>query len=101
MLVIAGVITLDAAKREEAIAAASVMMSETRKEAGCISYTFSADLDNPGSFRIFEEWESQKALDAHFVTPHMATFQGVVGGLGVTEMAVQKYQITSVGPIRG
>ena len=101
MLVIAGVITLDAAKREQAIAAASVMMSETRKEAGCISYAFSADLEDPGSFRIFEEWESQDALDAHFATPHMATFQCNVGGLGVTEMAVQKYQIASVGPIRG
>jgi len=101
MLVIAGTISLDPAKRDDAIAAAVEMMEETRKEPGCISYTFSADLTSPGDFRIFEEWESQDALDAHFKAPHMAKFQGVAAGLGIQEMTVQKYQVSSVGPISG
>ena len=100
MLVIAGTISIDPTRRDEAVAAASEMMAETRKEAGCISYTFSADLSDPGGFRIFEEWESQDALDAHFQAPHMAQFQAVVGKLGVREMKVQRYQVASVGPVR-
>ena len=68
MLVIAGVITLDATKRDEAIAAATVMMSETRKENGCISYTFSADLENPGSNRFHE-----KAIPLNEERPGAAT----------------------------
>jgi len=100
MLVIGGPIRLDAAKREEAIAAAKEMMEATRKEPGCISYTFSADLEDPGCFMIFEEWESQEALEAHFASPHMATFTGKFGGLGVKGMSVQKYQVSSVGPVR-
>ncbi len=100
MLVIAGHITMDETKREEGIRAASKMMAATRQEAGCVSYTISADVDAPGRFHIFEEWESPEALDAHFAAPHMAEFQKAMGGFGIREMAVQRYEISSVGPIR-
>ena len=99
MLVIAGTISIDPEKREAAIAAALAMMSETQKEEGCISYTFSADLSQAGDFRIFEEWASQEALDAHMKSPHMAKFQGEMGGFGVRGMKLQRYEIASVGPL--
>jgi quinol monooxygenase YgiN len=100
MIVIAGHVALDPAQREAAVAAAREMMRETRREKGCISYAFSADLDEPGRFRIFEEWESDEALRAHFASPHMARFQQAVGALGVREMAVQRYAVAEVGPLR-
>jgi quinol monooxygenase YgiN len=100
MFVIAGEIEIDPAQREAAVTAALRMMEETRKEAGCISYSFSGDLAEGGLFRIFEEWESQQALDAHFASPHMATFQTTVGGLGVRRMTIKRYEVSSVGPLR-
>jgi quinol monooxygenase YgiN len=101
MLVVAGQIRLDPANRDAAIAAAVEVMKATQQEAGCISYTFSADLADPGRFLIFEEWESPEALAAHFKTPHMATFQAAMGGFGIREMKVQQYEISSVGPLGG
>lgn len=101
MLVVAGHIRIDPARREAAIAAAAEVQGETRREPGCISYTFSADLGEDGLFHLFEEWESQDALDAHFKTPHMAVFQGKIAGLGVKEMKVKRYEIASVGPLGG
>lgn len=100
MLVIAGTLSLDPAKREQAIAAARELMAETRKEPGCISYTFSEDLENAGSFRIFEEWKSQQDLELHFKAPHMARFQQAVPSLGIRGMKVQRYEVSSVGPVR-
>jgi quinol monooxygenase YgiN len=100
MLIVAGEIEIDPGRREEAVTAARQVMEATRREPGCITYTFSADLVEPGRFRIFEEWESQAALDAHFATPHMATFSAKVGGLGVRAMRIQKYEIAKVGPLR-
>ncbi len=100
MLVVAGEIEIDPANRDKAVAAALEMMEATRREPGCISYTFSGDLAHPGRFRIFEEWKSQAALDEHFAAPHMAAFQGTVAGLGVKAMKVQKYRVASVGPLR-
>jgi len=100
MLIVAGEIEIDPAHREEAVAAAREMMEATRRESGCHAYVFSADLDDPGRFRIFEEWKSQADLDAHFESPHMAAFQTRVASLGVRAMRVQKYEIAKVGPLR-
>jgi len=99
MIVIAGRIVLDPANQEKAAAAAREIMVETAKEPGCISYTFSADLSDAGTFRIFEEWETQDALDAHFKTLHMAKFQSVVPTLGIVEMKVKRYEVSKVGPL--
>lgn len=99
MLVIAGTIRIDPAKREEAAAAALEIMKETHKEEGNIAYSFSSDLEDEALIYIFEKWESQEALDFHFDTPHMAAFQGKAGSLGIKEMNVEKFEIASVGPV--
>lgn len=100
MLVIGGPIRIDPTHHDRAVAAAVAMMEATRKEPGCISYNFSADLEQRGLFYIFEEWESPEALTTHFGAPHMAVFQGEMGKLGVVEMNVQRYEVSSVGPVR-
>ncbi len=100
MLVVAGTISIDPANQDAAIAAAREVAEETHKESGNISYAFSSDLSEAGVFHVFEEWESQEALDAHFQSPHMAKFQGALGGLGVKGLNVQRYQVSSVGPLR-
>lgn len=100
MLVVAGTIEIDPANRDAAVAAALRMMEETQREPGCLSYTFSADLAEPGRFRIFEEWQDEAALHAHFKAPHMAAFQKAVAGLGVRRMAIQRYDVSAVGPVR-
>lgn len=100
MLVIAGRITLDPAKKADAVAAATEMMKATRRESGCKTYVFSAELEEPGAFRIFEEWDSEEALRAHFESPHMKRFQAAMGGLGITGMSILKYEIAAVGPLR-
>jgi quinol monooxygenase YgiN len=101
LLVIAGQIEIDPAHREAAVAAAVEMMDETLRESGCISYVFSGDLTDPSRFRIFEEWESQEALDAHFASPHMARFQKAMGGFGIVDMQVKRYEISKVGSLGG
>ncbi len=99
MLVVSARIRLDAAKREVAIEAAEKMMVATLEEPGCREYVFTADLRDPAVFRIFEEWDDEAALKAHFGTPHMAEFQGQMGGLGIEEMVAHKYTVTEKGPI--
>ena len=99
MLVIAGSVEIDPANMDAAIEAGKVMMAATRAEAGNIAYVFSADFETPGVIRIFEQWESQEALSAHFQVPHMAVFQKQLGELGVKNLEVQRYEISSVGPL--
>ena len=48
---------------------------------------------------MFEKWQSQADLDAHFATPHMAEFGAALGSCGVTGMDVKKYVVSSEGDV--
>ena len=100
MLIIAGTFRIDPKTRDATFAAAREMMRETLKEKGCHAYRFTADLDDPTVMHLFERWESDEALRAHFVTPHMARFQAALAKLAPKVLEIQKYEISSMGPVR-
>ena len=99
-LIIAGTIDIDPDKWTTARPAAIEMMTATRNEAGCYAYVFSEDIEVEGRFNIYEKWESQHALDAHFASPHMATFRAALADFGAKPANVLKYEIASEGPLR-
>ncbi len=99
MLLIAGTVRVQPEDRDVAVAAMVEMMAETAKEDGCVSYDFSADLNDPALFHLFEEWESDEHLAAHFVAPHMAVFQAAIGSLGDVERNIFKYDATGKNPL--
>ena len=101
MIVVAGTISIDPAKRDVAIAAIRDLMAETRKEKGCVVYVMSGDFEDAGCIRLFEEWESQEAIDAHVKAPHMAKFQAQIPNLGFRGMKLERYEATSKGPLGG
>ena len=99
MIVIAGTIVMDPAKVERAKELVAVLMAETHKEAGCVSYEFFAALDDPGRFHVFEEWESQEANDAHSASVHLAAFYEAIPELGVTSAVLHRYEAVSKAPL--
>lgn len=50
-----------------------LLVAETVKESGCISYELFQELDNPNSLTLIEEWENIEALQQHTQTPHFIT----------------------------
>ncbi|MGE0822705.1 MAG: putative quinol monooxygenase [Candidatus Binatia bacterium] len=99
MLVIAGTIPIKAEHREEARKLASHLEVETRKEPGCLMYTFYADRDDPNTFFIFEEWESEDALAKHFQTEHMKQFVQKAPQLLAGQVKAKKYVVSSAAPL--
>jgi len=95
MIVIAGSVRVKPERREEALRAAVRMMEATRAEPGCRAYRFSADLVDPALVHVFEEWESDEALAAHFGSPHMAEFQRVLPDVLAGGMDFRRYTVTS------
>jgi quinol monooxygenase YgiN len=100
MLIIAGTFRIATETRDKTLKAASEMMAETLKEPGCHAYCFSADLGDPALMHLFERWESEDHLKAHFNTPHMAKFQAALGTLRPQIVEIQKYEISKMGPVR-
>lgn len=66
----------------EAVRQASRPLIEaTLAETGCISYDLCADVDNENRLVFIERWDGREDLEAHFTTPHMASFGNTVKGL--------------------
>ena len=99
MLIIAGSITFDPAHTETAKAAASEMMAATLQEEGCQDYVFSIDMSDGAKIRVFEIWDSEEHLAAHFQTEHMKVYREKVAGIGVTGRDLAKYQVSSSEPL--
>ena len=98
MLLIAGFVRFDPGQRDATVSAILEIVRETRKEPGCLRYVVTEDVEHPDTLRVFEAWASWESLEAHFITPHMNRFRSRVGGLGVREFTLQKYQIDPGAP---
>jgi quinol monooxygenase YgiN len=60
-------------------------ISASRKEAGCLEYSYAEDVLEPGLIRIAERWESQQAFDEHFASDHIAAWCGAWKNLGICD----------------
>ena len=83
MIVVTGVFELDPQHVARLKEAAGIMAQATRQEDGCQAYAFWQDIEKPTRFRVYEEWDSQDALDAHFETEHMQVWRAALGQGGI------------------
>jgi quinol monooxygenase YgiN len=87
--------------RDRAIEAARLMQEASRAEPGCQDYGFWIAIDDPNEMFIFERWDDQAALDAHFQTPHLAEFAAVIGEWVAGTPEVIRIEVASAGPMGG
>ena len=79
MLIVVAALQGKPEKREALAAALAQAAAASRGDAGCLSYAFHVDLEDPDRFVSVETWEDQASLDAHFQAPHLAELFGVLG----------------------
>ncbi len=96
MIIVSGTVSIQPDKREEAIEAALNMANATHEEAGCITYMFYADLSDPNTFRVYEEWETADALKAHFNSAHMAEFNKILPEIVAGPVNIKRYMATEM-----
>lgn len=99
MIIVAGTIRIPEAKFDAILETARATIEATRKEAGCIVYSFARDLADRGLLRIYEEWESRAHLDAHLKQPHMGPWRAAVAAAGATERNVKTYETSGGTPL--
>ena len=99
MLIVAGTIQVDPDHRDAMFAAVAPMVAATRAEPGCRAYTFSPDPDDPGLVHLFELWDDQAALDAHFASDHMAAWQAAAADLPIGGRDITKYLVSGTGTL--
>jgi len=91
MLILAITMHIVPERREEAVGIALSMVEATRKEEGCLAYTFYSPLDDPHTFFVYEEWISEEALNAHLQSAHMKVYQKRMPAVVVGSVEVKRY----------
>ena len=96
MLIIAGTLVTQPGERAAFLDAVQPMVAATLNEAGCREYAFSPDPNDNTRIMLYELWDDQASLDAHFASDHMAAWQETRKGLALASRNINKYMIDSV-----
>jgi quinol monooxygenase YgiN len=68
-------------KEAELRSALEALIEPTSQEAGFVNYDLNQDVEDPGTFFFYENWESAARLDEHLASPHLVHFAGIMGDL--------------------
>ena len=71
------------------------MMTATRAEDGCLTYSYAEDVAEPGLIRVFEAWRDQACLTAHFTAPHLAAWRASWPTHGVSDRNLTLYEVAA------
>ena len=64
MVIVAGHIVVDPGHRDDYLAGCVEVVRQARRAPGCLDFSLTADLLEPGRINIFERWESHGAVEA-------------------------------------
>ncbi len=61
----------------------------TREEAGCVDYSYGADVLDPDTIILLEYWDDWAALEAHFTKPHTVEWMKAFGKADVVSRDIK------------
>jgi quinol monooxygenase YgiN len=64
VVIVAGHVVVDPQQRDGYLSGCVEVVRQARRAAGCLDFSLSADLLEPGRVNIFERWESRAAVEA-------------------------------------
>ncbi len=98
MLLIIGTVRLPPDTLEQAKPAMRRMISASRAEPGCLSYSYAQDVLDPGLIHVSEAWSDRAALDAHFKSAHIAEWRASWAELGIGDRKLRLYETDGGAP---
>jgi len=76
----------------------ATMVAASRAEDGCLAYSYAEDVLEPGLIRVNEAWRDLAALEAHFLTDHIAQWRASWPALGITDRTLQRHDVVATQP---
>jgi quinol monooxygenase YgiN len=64
VVIVAGHVVVDPEQRDDYLSGCVEVVRQARHAPGCLDFSLSADLLEPGRINILERWESQAAVEA-------------------------------------
>ncbi len=100
-IVIAGEVDFPPENRAAVLDGARDLIAAALAEPGCGHYAWSADAFDPGRVHVFEEWDTEANLAAHFAGD---PYRGMLAHLGshtILNAATRKYRVDCAEPVYG
>jgi quinol monooxygenase YgiN len=96
----AAITIADPTTREALIARSAPIQKATRDdEPGCLVYCFAADPCQADLIQVYELWESEEALAAHFDHPNYHDMRAMLGKGGLVGAVSRKHRIDASAPV--
>ncbi|MEQ1755304.1 MAG: putative quinol monooxygenase [Micropepsaceae bacterium] len=99
MIIVAGTVRIDPASLHAARDIMQSMIASSLREDGCIEYSYSVDVLDPGLVRVYEVWRDKDALQAHFKTPHLEKWRAAWPTFGITDRKLQLIEVAAMSPL--
>ena len=96
---VAGTIEMSPENRDNALADAAALMTQTRSQKGCKHYVWAADPSSLTRIYVYEYWESTEDLAAHLAGPYYAQMLRLLGQYGAESAEVSKFRIDHEEPV--
>ncbi|MEO0412086.1 MAG: putative quinol monooxygenase [Pseudomonadota bacterium] len=93
-IVISAQIDVAPETREEALKSAQKWIDGALSQPGCLRYDWSADMNNPKRINVYEEWESQDHLRAHFAGPEYIGMLQHMGQFTILATEARKFAVS-------
>ena len=92
----------DPTRRAEALVeSASVQLATRQDEPGCLVYCFAADPCEDDLIQVYELWEDEESLAAHFRHPNYVAMRDLLGRYGLKSAVSRKLRIDRTAPVYG
>jgi quinol monooxygenase YgiN len=103
MIAVEAAIRLSDPSRREAIVAESapIQLATRRDEPGCLVYCFAADPCEPDLIQVYELWQDEASLAAHFEHPNYTAMRDMLNAAGLASAVSRKLRIDATAPVYG
>lgn len=92
-IIISGTVDLPPERLEQALTAARPLIEGALTERGCLDYDWCPDPLHPGRIRVFERWDSESALAAHFEGEWYLRMRETIGSFGLLGASTAKFRV--------
>ncbi len=101
MVVMHSEVPIDPAFREAAMELMAWMAAESRAENGVIDYRVTADIEDPNTLRIIEQYEDDEAARSHESSEHLEAFQEKMEPYLAGEAVLHRFAVTEKTTLPG
>ncbi|MEM7078350.1 MAG: putative quinol monooxygenase [Pseudomonadota bacterium] len=98
-IIISGTIDMPPDNVAPALEAGASLIRGALTEPGCLDYDWCPEPLTPGRIRVFERWDSEAALAAHFRSEWYHGMRAALGEFGITASNTAKYRVDLEEPV--